>query len=59
MGSHQTNRIFGTEKAKGTESLRIIKNVPNLGRELDIQIHDVTEDTIISMQKKKKFQNML
>ena len=22
MGSHQTNRIFGTEKAKGTEALR-------------------------------------
>lgn len=37
MGSYQTNRIFGTEKVKGTES-RIIKNVPNLGRELDIQI---------------------
>ena len=25
-----------------------------MGRELDIQIHDVIEDTIISMQKKKK-----
>ena len=25
-----------------------------MGRELNIQIHDVIEDTIISMQKKKK-----
>lgn len=32
----------------------IIENVPNLGRELDIQIHDIIEDNIISTQKKKK-----